>query len=174
MEFIKPFYEAEFRYFHNFAHILSGLDFFDNMTNEQFIAWMFHDIIYLPGSPDNEKNSADYACLYIRLNNLKVDEKIVYQIILDTKLHIATIKESQLILDIDMLCFSLLYQEFYKSRANVFKEYEPLYGKEDTIVGMKNFLDKIDKIIYSHNSFLHLNELAVLHIENFLNEKFIF
>ena len=43
--------------FHDFKHILSARSFFNEMSDEQYFAWLFHDIIYDPKSYKNEEGS---------------------------------------------------------------------------------------------------------------------
>lgn len=168
--FVYPFYCCPSRFFHNWDHILSAQSYFDIMSDEQYIAWMFHDIIYLPGSQNNEKNSADYLSTYININNLNIDNNIAYQIVLDTKEHISTIKESLFILDIDMLCLSFEYEDFYKSRMDVVKEYSSLFGYNETIHGTKDFLRKLlGQDIYFHENFKNRNTIVEKNILKYIN-----
>lgn len=170
--FVKPFYIGETRFFHNWDHILSGKPYFNKMSDEQYIAWMFHDIVYLPGSGENEKNSADYFMFYSKQKSLNINNDVVYQIILDTKTHIATIKEAIYILDIDMLCFSLNYDDFYESRVQVIQEFSPLFGKSETEKGVYNFLnDFYGKKTYNHEDFIHLNHAVNVNIKKYLETK---
>lgn len=170
--FVKPFYMGATRFFHNWDHILSGKKYFDKMSDEQYVAWMFHDIVYLPGSSENEKNSAEYFLFYSKQKSLNIDNNIVYQIIMDTKTHIATIKEAFFILDIDMLCFSLKYEDFYESRMQVIQEFSPLFGKSETEKGVYNFLkDFYGKKTYYHSDFEHLNGIVNDNIKKYLQIK---
>lgn len=173
IKFVEPFYNNQSRYFHNFDHILSAEKYFDEMTDEQYVAWLFHDIIYIPGENDNEEKSEQFFQEYILWNDLNVNSEIVSQIILDTKLHKPTIEESAFVLDIDMLCLSLPYNEFLSSREDVIKEYSPVLGEKVTRNGVKFFMrDLIDKKIYYTEEFFHRNELAQKNIENYLSSTY--
>ena len=170
IKFVETFYNDESRHFHNFTHILSAKDFFEKMTDEQYVAWLFHDIVYIPGRNDNEEKSEEFFQEYILWNDLNVNPKIVSQIILDTKLHKPTIEESAFVLDIDMLCLSLPYNEFLSSREEVVKEYAPIFGEKETREGVKNFMiELIGKNIYTTDKFLSKNELAQNNIKRYIS-----
>ena len=172
IKFVETFYNDESRHFHNFTHILSAKDFFEKMTDEQYVAWLFHDIVYIPGRNDNEEKSEEFFQEYILWNDLNVNPKIVSQIILDTKLHKPTIEESAFVLDIDMLCLSLPYNEFLSSREEVIKEYSSVFGENVTKNGVKFFMrDLIDKKIYYTEEFFYRNELAQKNIEKYLSSS---
>lgn len=55
------------RHYHSEVHLFDGLSRLDGLRaslkrpNEVEIAWWFHDAIQVPGAPDNEKRSADWA-----------------------------------------------------------------------------------------------------------------
>ncbi|GDX81615.1 hypothetical protein LBMAG42_34260 [Deltaproteobacteria bacterium] len=55
------------RHYHSEAHLFDGLARMDGLRaslkrpNEVEIAWWFHDAIQVPGAPDNEHRSADWA-----------------------------------------------------------------------------------------------------------------
>lgn len=168
--FVEQFYNHPGRYFHNFKHILSAEKYFNEMSDEQYVAWLFHDIIYIPGNNDNEEESEKFFQEYILWNDLNVDYNIVSKIILDTKLHKATIPESNFVLDIDMLCMSLPYEEFVFSREEVVKEYAPVFGEKETREGVKNFMiELIGKNIYTTDKFLSKNELAQNNIKRYIS-----
>ena len=101
------------RAYYNERHIQDIFCMAQNMglklSDNQVLALMYHDIVYIPGAEFNEElsmlllythiaqNKDDFADLF---PNADVD--VIEQIILDTKNHKATIKESELVLDLDM------------------------------------------------------------------------
>lgn len=175
IEFVKPFYNSQSRFFHNWNHIEDGLNYQELFTNEQYAAWLFHDIVYLPGFSDNEKVSADYLAQYLRNNQSGIDIEVAIQIIMDTKDHAPTIKESSLLLDIDMLCFSFDYGIFALSRELVIQEYVGFFSKEEVLKGVYSFIEKMrGKEIYKTEKFLQFNDKAQENIERYLIENKIF
>ena len=56
---VKPYYDEPHRYYHNWSHIKRMLSVarFEPLTNSQYLAVLFHDIVYVPGCPNNEENS---------------------------------------------------------------------------------------------------------------------
>jgi len=171
IEFTKPFYNSQSRFFHNWNHIEDGLNYQYLFTNEQYAAWLFHDIVYLPGFSYNEKVSADYLAEYLRKTPSNIDIEVAVQIIMDTKEHVSTIKESSLVLDIDMLCFSFDYEVFALSRELVTQEYVGFFSKEEVLKGVYHFIDNMrGREIYKTENFLQYNEKAQKNIERYLIE----
>lgn len=169
--FVMPFYNSSSRFFHNWNHIKDGLKYSDILNDEQYIAWLFHDIIYLPGFSDNENSSAKYLSEYINSEQIGINSEVAIQIILDTKNHIATFPESQIIQDIDMLCMAYEYTDFVLSRENVAKEYIPFYGKEKVEEGIIHFLESIqNKKIYHSTEFVNLNKKAQENINEYISQ----
>jgi predicted metal-dependent HD superfamily phosphohydrolase len=74
---IKDFYDRNNLAYHNYDHVENCLVEFkelislkDAILNEQMVkiyeyAFLFHDIIYIPFSQENEKRSADFAFRYL-------------------------------------------------------------------------------------------------------------
>lgn len=174
---IKNIYFEEHRKFHNWEHIDSGLNLFKKVENksiEQLIAWIYHDVIYNPFCLDNEYKSAMKALNDIKLNKdeLLINTNIVSIIINDTKLHIPTIEESKIVLDIDMSSLALEnYEDFLKLRILAASEYSFL-GKEVLINGTKKFLNDLlsSEKIYHSNHFNHLNKIAFSNLKRYYND----
>jgi len=147
--YIKPFYEAQYRHFHNMVHLNTGLkvisDLNLSLTNEQYIAWLFHDIIYFPGYDKNEDMSAQYMVDFCKTHNLKINVDLAHQIIMDTKTHKSTCEQSQKVLDMDMYTLGQpSYKYFRTDRINVVLEYEKFCG--GTAIAEKGVLDFLKNI----------------------------
>jgi predicted metal-dependent HD superfamily phosphohydrolase len=60
---LASLYSESRRRYHNLDHISCGYQmyrrFYDNTPAPEFFAWMYHDAVYEPGTPDNEVRSAD-------------------------------------------------------------------------------------------------------------------
>ena len=136
---VKPFYEADYRHFHNMVHLNTGLNVISNLnlsiTNEQYIAWLFHDIIYFPGYDKNEDKT----------HNLDINIDLANQIIIDTKQHKPTCEESKIVLDMDMYTLGQpSYKYFRTDRINVIFEYERFCGgTKKAEAGVLDFLKNI-------------------------------
>ena len=174
---VKDYYFEPHRKFHSWNHIESGFPLFEKSTNvslEQKIAWLYHDILYKPGATDNEELSALKAIKDITDNNDKnmIDTNIVSIIINDTKKHTPTIEQSKLVLDIDMSCLALEdYHEFFHLRVLAAKEFL-FYGKDNIILGTKKFIKETleqEKIFHS-KEFDYMNKIAFRNLERFYNE----
>lgn len=152
---LKTPYNSEGRVFHTMEHIALGLremsDYSEwhaehsytgsEISVNQIYAWLFHDVYYNAQQPAlNEEKSADIACE--RLKDLKgVDCEIVRQIILDTKDHKATIEESKLVLDVDMVSLGYQYDVFLKYRKKAWEEYSLFYDERSLKMGTILFIE---------------------------------
>jgi len=174
---VKPYYNEKHRVFHDWQHIQSGLDMFDKLnsgTTEQKIAWLFHDIIYIPTQKDNEEKSALFAIDMIKSNQdtKNIDTSLVGIIINDTKYHLPTIKESALVLDIDMSSLACKqYSDFYKLRIMAAKEYSS-FGKEAVVSGTVSFINKTlrQERIFTTPEFSSMEEIARENLKKYLIE----
>lgn len=169
-DFVKPFYIGESRKFHNWAHIKSAFDVWEKLNIDQKIAWLFHDIVYLPGSNENEQQSANFMEKYMNENYPEINTTKIKNIILDTKSHVATTTDSIVLMDIDMFSLALPYGKFLELRKLAFSEYESFYSTEKTAKGTIDFCNEIlskDKIFIS-NDFNYLNEKARRNLNSYL------
>lgn len=180
MNFVRSFYSNTL-FFHNWKHIEYGLNEIQKLesvgisiSSIQKAAWLFHDAIYNPESNTNEIDSANLFLSFNKEHQIfnKEDENTVKQIILDTMKHIPTIKESEIVLDIDMASLAFSYDDFLKHRYFVIQEYKPFYNEEDLYNGTIAFIneaEKSDAIFYS-SYYKHLNTLAFKNIQLFKDE----
>ena len=126
----------------------------------------FQSAIYFNDFYKNKKNEHFFY-------DLELDKDIVFNIIIDTKEHIAEKSElSGLIIDIDLSCLSGDYLNFKKNRINVLKEYNKIYSYQDLFIGTKEFLNSFkNKKIYQTEYFFNLYESKAKHnISLFLGE----
>lgn len=146
---IKPFYEAPYRHFHNMVHLNTGLNIISalnlSLNSEQYIAWLFHDIVYFPGYDKNEQMSAQYMVDFCKTHDLKINIDLAYQIVMDTKTHKPTCDESKTVLDMDMYTLGQpSYKYFRTDRINVVLEYEKFCG--GTAIAEKGVLEFLKNI----------------------------
>lgn len=177
LKMVKNNYSEPHRIFHNWSHIESGLKLLKDIPNislEQKISWLYHDVIYDIKSNKNEELSSLKAIDDIKQqkDNNKIDVNIVSIIINDTKSHIPSIKESEIILDIDMSSLAIKnYEDFVRLRILAASEYS-VFGKDLVIQGTKKFISELlsqNKIFYSEN-FSYMNEIAFNNLKKYYNE----
>ena len=131
-------YNETHRYYHNIEHIqemISNAKKRNILTDELFLAIIFHDIIYNPKADDNEEKSAELFYSYIKNDEIK-------QAILDTKTHKATNKISKQLCDLDLDVLWNDYETFINFEKKIFKEYqfvEYSVYKEKRIEVLSNF-----------------------------------
>ena len=163
--FVIPYYEEKHRVFHNKSHLDSGLFILEAFEREgqiisevQYAAWLFHDIIYKLDSDMNEEDSATFFEVCNKEQNFGFDVfevQKVKQIILDTKKHKSTIEDSKIILDIDMHSLGLPWKSFLENRKKIEEEYSAIYSQKEIKNGVLHFIDTVlrDKNIIFHTSF---------------------
>jgi len=172
LEIIRPCYDEPHRFYHNMDHINFMLERGKNLLNrEQYVAVLFHDIVYDPKRKDNEEQSTSmmYKMLDEGYHTMKecsgeaVD--VIANIILDTKTHKATRPESELVLDLDLLGMSEEYGVFITNSDNIRKEFSHLTDKEWTIGRSYFFKELLKKPIFVTKHFSHLENAARRNIE---------
>lgn len=113
-------YNEPHRFYHNREHIevmLSEAKEQNILTDELFLAIVFHDIIYDPKANDNEELSVKLLCDY-------VNNKQISQAILDTKTHKPTNKLSKQLCDLDLGVLKGSFETFIDFENKIFKEYQ--------------------------------------------------
>jgi predicted metal-dependent HD superfamily phosphohydrolase/phosphopantetheine adenylyltransferase len=166
-------YMKKYKYYHTLKHILSCLNLYENnkdLINENsqkefLIALWFHDIIYYPGNPNNEKKSAQIAikfCNEIENSNLNLNK--IKNYIIETSNHIIDNKSYSednsinLFLDIDM---SVVGQDDYKQyEIDIKYEYLNVYDIDEYYIGRIEFLKTLlnKKKIFRTERFYELYE----------------
>ena len=144
---IEKRYSESHRFYHTIEHINFLLTEIDKLTlpekdNEILIlSALFHDIIYIPGSKTNEKDSAE-----LLLNNSEYSDDIqeIYDIIIDTFTHTPKTELSEIFCDIDMMSIShTTYDELKVGTDNVYKEFVQFFPHKQVIEGQVDFLKSI-------------------------------
>jgi pantetheine-phosphate adenylyltransferase len=113
-------YYAEHRYYHNMNHIYNLLEKAEKrgiLTDDLFLAILFHDVIYDPKRNDNEEKSAEISYLYAKKQRIK-------QAILETKDHISSSTLSKTLCDLDMEELYADFDTFMDNGDNIAKEYQ--------------------------------------------------
>lgn len=113
-------YNEPHRFYHNFEHIekmINDAKSKNILTDDLFLAIVFHDIIYNPKLNDNEEKSAELFYSYIKNDEIK-------QAILETKTHTPTSKLSKQLSDLDLSILWSDYETFIDFENKIFKEYQ--------------------------------------------------
>lgn len=113
-------YFESHRYYHNYNHINNMLieaNRLNILTDELYLAILFHDIIYDPKSTNNEKMSADFFYQYMKDDNIK-------QAILETKDHKPTSELSKQLCYLDLMIVNKDFKDFMTFEHKIFKEYQ--------------------------------------------------
>lgn len=160
---VTSYYSEPHRVFHTVEHLKDGIEALVKWSQqlnsipsiEQILAWFYHDVIYDVLSKSNEDLSAELAINKINQlasKNTSIDTEIVKTIILDTKSHEATIDESCIILDIDMISLSESdFDRFLTLRYRAEEEYLKEYPKEHVLKGCIQFAKSMVEKEYIFN-----------------------
>lgn len=117
---LDAYYEPH-RFYHNHTHIWAMLEEAEKrniLTDDLFLAIVFHDIVYDPKKQDNEENSAR---LFL---SFKDGYTHVAQAILNTKTHKPTSELSKQLCDLDLSVLYSDYKTFIDFEHKIFKEYQ--------------------------------------------------
>ncbi|BDI28439.1 metal-dependent hydrolase [Capsulimonas corticalis] len=120
----------EHRAYHNLAHVQALLRDFESVAHLvqdrasfEWKIWL-HDLIYRPGAPDNERESAEVARRWAREAGL--DEAFgadVYEGIMATKTHLGTTEDDRLLVTLDLAILAASEEEFDRYERQVASEF---------------------------------------------------
>lgn len=109
LEKVLSSYDEPWRFFHSREHIhdmfSKALSRGINLTPEQSLAILFHDLVYVPGAAEgqNERQSTLLMQTYKQyIAGVDLDWELVATIISDTATHTATTEASKVVLDLDI------------------------------------------------------------------------
>lgn len=114
-------YDESHRFHHNWEHIESMLNSAaakDILTDDLFLAIVFHDIVYDPKSQVNEENSA------ILFNKFFPNREDIVSAILETKTHIPTTDLSKQLSQLDLEILNGSLSQFMEFEHKIFKEFQ--------------------------------------------------
>jgi predicted metal-dependent HD superfamily phosphohydrolase len=133
-EIFRCYRKAE-RAYHTLDHIRSLVELIDEYSveidNKSMLLFtaFYHDIVYIPGSSDNEKNSAAIAVAWMK--QLQVPDKIIQEtneLILLTKSHAdvnpSTTQDMLLFLDMDLSILGTSSDVYHRYCENVRREFK--------------------------------------------------
>lgn len=143
-------YDEEHRYYHNIDHIVdmvSNAKDLNILTDDLFLAIVFHDIIYDPRATDNEEKSAALFSKYF-------SNTLIENAILETKSHKYSSDLSKQLCDLDLNVLHSDFKTFMDFEHKIFKEYQfvdyQIY-KTERIKILKSLGVKSDYINYVEN-----------------------
>jgi pantetheine-phosphate adenylyltransferase len=113
-------YDEPHRFYHNIEHIQKMLNSAKEqgiLSDDLFLAIVFHDIIYNPKENNNEELSAELFYSYLKVDYIK-------QAILETKTHKPTSLLSMQLCDLDLSVLREDYETFMDFENKIFKEYQ--------------------------------------------------
>lgn len=175
LDYARQYYEQPHRYFHNWNHIEEGFELANELrvstpefelNIDQQIAWLFHDIVYLPKVSGNERNSVALMNHILNLPQFNYETRFAELIIMSTATHSATQSISAPVLDIDMSCFAFL-PRLRKANADIIAEFQL-----DSVEGRINFLEDLDSRQIYHTDWCrkHWEDVAHRNIQNCILE----
>lgn len=150
-------YQEPYRKYHNQTHLVKLWSLYlamfkhDAATQEKFFfTTIFHDLVYVPGSNDNEENSAK---IWLEFSKEIFSEKIrkeINAVILATKDHTNPDHDSlpewgKIFLDLDLYELAS-YPEIYKANGELIRqEFAPFVTSEQFKEGRIKFLESMTK-----------------------------
>lgn len=148
--FVKNYYIEGHRFYHTMDHIESMLDGYDKyfngcFTEAEFLAIVYHDIVYLPWASGNEENSAAMLNAHHKLYFSKVKQEVIDEastIILATKHDGTPVSEAaKRVVDLDMMILGKAEDIYEKYRSNTRREYG-MFSDEQWNQGRKIVLQR--------------------------------
>ena len=119
-------YQEPQRHYHTLEHVAAmlhqGRQF--PLDDEQVMAVWFHDAVYDPTSNQNEQKSARLASKWLAKCNWEVDAiERVGRMVLDTRGHMPSIRQSEAVLDLDLMSLAVSWPAFEANTAAIRAEY---------------------------------------------------
>jgi len=145
------------RRYHNLSHLEYIFEFIEKaglpLDRWCIDAILLHDIVYDPEQSDNEEKSAELADTLLMNSDIysQEDSNLVCQMILDTKSHSPTIKDSEIVIDCDLAGLAASWDVYSKHTAAIQDEYSFL-GDADFNEGRKKWIQSFlerEQIFYT-------------------------
>jgi predicted metal-dependent HD superfamily phosphohydrolase len=147
-------YQSPGRFYHTWDHVVACVEtlrtFPCDSGRSVFLALLFHDAIYIPGSRDNEKASAELASRLLRQHSSLEEKELaeIHRMILATEDHRVDgeglSRDLRATLDIDMSILGAPWEQYCSYADGVRKEYCPTVTTHSRfVVGRIAFLSKV-------------------------------
>lgn len=179
------------RAYHNFQHAQDVLDRVDQVQNDigfinyeaVRIAALFHDVVYIPGNPDNELESARVMMdmLISRDDIMPSETSTAYSLIVFTNNHMSPRRfyaewDTMLFLDCDMLGFGLDWDIYQKNNDDIDLEFRSAknFNEEKYTAGRIKFLKALyEKGVFRSPYFQKkYEEKALANLRQYLKQEF--
>jgi predicted metal-dependent HD superfamily phosphohydrolase len=120
------------RHYHTLRHVVDMLErgMPLGLSNEQLWAIWGHDIVYNPGSKNNEIESADLTLTLMEQYGIGVDYDIVNKIILSTIDHQPLCPDAMLVIDLDLAGFSDGWSDYKKTNERIREEFSMVTSEQ--------------------------------------------
>lgn len=181
--FVKNYYIEGHRFYHTMAHIEAMLEGYEQhyhaqFSEAEFLAIVYHDIVYMPWTTDNEENSAKLLNAHHRLYFSKVKQEVIDEamtIIRATK-HFGPYEvlteSAKRVIDLDLMILGKAENVYKKYVANTRQEYG-MYSDEQWNEGRANVLRHFlnsPRIFITDAMHKHFEERARINIQQELDE----
>jgi predicted metal-dependent HD superfamily phosphohydrolase len=147
LKLVKPYYDEPHRFYHTMKHIdamLKGyVELFGQMSLAEYLAIMYHDVLYFANSKTNEFDSVNMMFLHQKLFYPHIDENILFtakDFIMATCHNVEPTIFAERIVDLDLMILGRppkIYDEYVK---NTRKEYS-WYSNDAWASGREAFLE---------------------------------
>ena len=140
-------YEAPGRFFHDLSHpdnlLQLAARFFPDAPRSVLLALWLHDLVYAPGSPYSEEDSAAGAALILPdLGVERLEVEAVCEIVADTKHHLAANPLEEIVFDLDLYSLGDRPELYSEGSALIRREYGA-FSDAEYVYGRKIFVDSM-------------------------------
>jgi predicted metal-dependent HD superfamily phosphohydrolase len=166
LNFVRQYYNQPHRYFHDWSHIEEGFSLANELrlvtpdfelNIDQQLAWLFHDIVYIPKVSGNERNSVSLMNHILNLPQFSYVTRFAELIIMSKATHIATQPISAPVLDLDRSCFAFM-PNLRKANTDIIEEFQL-----DNVEGRIHFLEDLNSRQIYHTQWCLSNWEDVAH-----------
>ncbi|MFN3243997.1 MAG: hypothetical protein ACE37K_21000 [Planctomycetota bacterium] len=153
MDLTRRYLEPQ-RHYHTLEHVAAMLHVGRQfpLDEEQIMAVWFHDAVYDPESDQNEQKSARLAQKWLAKSGWDVEAiERVGRMVLDTRGHVPSTVQSELVLDLDLMSLAVGWEAFERNTAAIRREYAHV-PDEDFAAGRRGFFEGMlqrDRLFYS-------------------------
>lgn len=135
------------RFYHSADHLLHGLRVLERQgpaLDLVRLAWMFHDLVYVPGRADNEAVSAERFERHAAAHGLAAEPtRRGVQLILLTRDHQGAVTDDPLwpaLNDTDLSVFAGSPADYERYAERVWREYAAVYTRRQFVLGRAAFM----------------------------------
>ncbi|MCK5940844.1 MAG: hypothetical protein KAI24_02645 [Planctomycetes bacterium] len=153
MDLTRRYLEPQ-RHYHTLEHVASMLHVGRRfpLDEEQIMAVWFHDAVYDPQSDQNEQKSARLAQKWLAKTGWSVEAiERVGRMVLDTRGHVPSTPQSELVLDLDLMSLAVSWEAFQRNTEAIRREYAHV-SDEDFAAGRRGFFEGMmrrDRLFFS-------------------------